>query len=530
MKTIARARIAALLCVALVTPCLLADAEGDYRTLFGAEEKKVAATRSTLDDVAFAKKLLQAAGALGDSADLLKLVCRKAIDFGMKHHSGYATAREAIGLLAKSFPDQAEHWARKKFEIVERQYKGSYGSARKAAATPYLNVLLDRAEALAAGDKPDQALALYTKAYSIATYVHSEQTKRIGERRRELATQIARKRKHDAKLKMMEAKLAANPKDARAREALILYHLCESGDMAAATKLLTTDVDESFRTYIPLAGKPLAQLLESDCAELGHWYKSLADKAAGQAKATMLARAQAYYARFLSLHPKRDATALKVRMALRQVEADLAKGLPKPKGPPKPKASVPAKWTDLLRLVNPTKHALRGTWTMERGALKTTAAPLASLYIPIKAPPAYELAVRLTRQDKVNAVHIVFPVGSSRCRLGLDAFAGKKTAMDMVDGAKFGKGPLTLLKQVLTNDKDNEVKIRVAPAGKETMRFEVEVNSVVLFRWSGKPSAVVAPGWGIAPMDSVGFAAMHTTLVVRSVRMRKLPPSDWPRP
>lgn len=329
MKTIARAGIAALLCVALATSSLFADVESDYQMLFGADEKKVAATRSTLDDAAFAKKLLQGAKALGDSPDLQKLVCQKAIDFGMKHHGGYSTAHEAIVLLARSFPDETALWTRKKFDIIERQYKTSYGSARKEAATAYLNALLDRAESLATAGKLDQALTLYVKAIPIATYARSERTKRIIERRRELAGQIAQKRKREAKLKAMEAKLAANPEDTKAREGLIRYHLCEFGDIAAAAKLLTPAVDESLRTYIPLAGKPLAELPEAACAELGHWYKSLAETATGEAKATMLVLAKACYARFLSLHTKRDMPALKVKIALKQVEADLVKAPPK---------------------------------------------------------------------------------------------------------------------------------------------------------------------------------------------------------
>jgi len=327
MKIITRAGAAALLCTALLVSSLFADAQSDYLTLLGTEEKKVAATRTALDDVAFAKKLLKFTELLDDSAEseTRKLVCRKAVDFGMKHPDGYETASEAIGLLTRFFPDQAGQWAQKNLELVELQYKTSRGTARKAAAGAYLDALVGQAESLAAEGKGDKALALYEKATPVATVAGSERIKRIRERRRELVGQIARKRGRELKLKSLEAKLAADPKDAKAREVLIRYHLCNSGDLAAATKLLTPDVDELLRTYILLAGKQAADLSESACLELGQWCRSTAKMATGKAKALMLVRAKTCYRRFLSLHTKQDISVMKVKMALKQIDADSAR-------------------------------------------------------------------------------------------------------------------------------------------------------------------------------------------------------------
>jgi hypothetical protein len=159
----------------------------------------------------------------------------------------------------------------------------------------------------------------------VAKAAGSGWSKRISERRRELVGQIAQKRKRELKIKSLEAELAADPKDAKAREVLIRYHLCNSGDLAAATKLLTPDVDELLRTYIPLAGKQVEDLPESACLELGHWCRSIAKTATGKAKALMLARAKTCYERFLSLHTKQDISVTRAKIALKQIDADLAR-------------------------------------------------------------------------------------------------------------------------------------------------------------------------------------------------------------
>jgi len=347
MRTITRAGAAALGCTALLVSSLFAGDQSEYMALLEAEEKKVAATRTTRDDVAFAKKLLKLAEALDDSADTRKLFCQKAVDFGMKHRDGYETAGKAIGLLKKFFPDQAGQWAQKNLELAERQYKTSRGTARKAAAEAYLDALVDRARSLAAEGKGDKARALYEKATPVAKVAGTEWTKRIRERRRELVVQIAQRRKRELKLKSLQAKLAANPKDAKAREVLIRFHLCNTGDLAAATKLLTPDVDESLHTYILLAGKLAEDLSESACLELGQWCRSIAKTATGKAKASMLVRAKTCYRRYLSLHTKQDASVIKAKVALKQIDADLARKPVKrqPKKPP-PKAAPTSLYTN----------------------------------------------------------------------------------------------------------------------------------------------------------------------------------------
>lgn len=311
----------------LSTAIALADAQKDFEMLFGAEAKKVSATRTTVDDGVFAGKLLEGAKALGDATELQVLVCEKAYEFGLRHRGSYAKALAAIELLEKAFPkepDKRSAWQEKKLRVLDLQYKQSYGSARKAAGEAYLDTLLGAAEAKASGGKLQEALGLYIKAFPIATYVKSPLTKEIIARRRRLRQRIAAIRKREARLKSLTARLAANPKDTRAREELIRLHVVELDKPADAVGLINDDVDEMLRTYVPLAAKQVEDLPEQASLELATWYEQLAAKASAEGKATALRRAVACYRRYLTVHAQRDAAGLKAKVSLARVEKALA--------------------------------------------------------------------------------------------------------------------------------------------------------------------------------------------------------------
>ena len=73
------------------------------------------------------------------------------------------------------------------------------------------------------------------------------------------------------------------------------------------------------RTYIPMAAKPLEDIAETPCMELGRWYLSLANIAPlKDRKVTALNRAIDYFERYLQLHEKPDIDRVKASGQLDQ--------------------------------------------------------------------------------------------------------------------------------------------------------------------------------------------------------------------
>ena len=80
----------------------MADAEADYKALFGEEDQRVVTSKDTKAAADFAFKLLKTAKVNNDKKDLQILLCEKAYDFGMKDPSGYQTAIDAMKLHIKA--------------------------------------------------------------------------------------------------------------------------------------------------------------------------------------------------------------------------------------------------------------------------------------------------------------------------------------------------------------------------------------------------------------------------------------------
>ena len=303
-----------------LTTSVFADAKSDYEMLFGDEAKKVSATKSTADDAAFAKKLLDAAKALTDSPKTQVFLYEKVVQFGGKDATGAPHALEAIDILIKSQPAQKAKWEEAKLNVVEKQYQMSPGLTRKEAAKAYLDLLIETAEAKAAAGKANEAVELYRKGVPVATYARYKLSE-IRDRMRDLVAAVGAQ----AECEKLIKKLAANPKDTKAREKLILIYVLERDDPAKAASLLADGVDEKLPECVPLAAKRPADLTEAACMKLGDWYKQLAAKASAKGKPTGLARAKIYYERYLSLHTKRDMVRYKASAALAEVNKELKK-------------------------------------------------------------------------------------------------------------------------------------------------------------------------------------------------------------
>ena len=311
--------LATLVAAGCVLVCLysgaLADANADYRMLFGQEDAKAAASRNTRDAADFAAKLLKAANSLSEQKDLQALLCEKAYEFGLKSPSGQQTAAEAMKSLMEVAPEKKAQAQERLLKLYQTRYAKSAGDERKRVGQELLDLLAGCGDELAAGKQPAEALVLYRQALSIATTDKSERIREILDK----IKQVSSGQESARKLKTLKARLESDPKDAAARTELIVAYLGEFDNPAEAVKLLASDLDERLRTYLPLSAKPVEELQEAACLELGNWYAELADKASAAGKGVLLGRAKGCCERYLELHTAQDVARLKGKMLLDKV-------------------------------------------------------------------------------------------------------------------------------------------------------------------------------------------------------------------
>jgi len=310
----------------------LADAESDYKLLFGQDEAKVLARRNPKEIAAFAAKLLSAAKTVSEQKPLQNLLLDKAYDLAMRDAGGYDTAIEAAKLQMEADPAKKADARERLAKVLQLRFARSRGDERKAHGEELVGLLISGADELAAAGKPTEAADAYRQALSVATAARSDRTKEIMDKVRAINDAV----QAEKKLAALKASLAADPKNVTARTTLILIYLGERDDPAEAAKLVTADLDERMRTYLPLAAKPVADLDEIACLELANWYADLADKASAAGKGILLGRAKEAAERFLELHTAQDVTRLKGKMLLDKVAKGAAEvdprtgaGLPK---------------------------------------------------------------------------------------------------------------------------------------------------------------------------------------------------------
>jgi hypothetical protein len=293
----------------------LADAAGDYETLFGQEEK-VAAAKGTAASAEFAGSLLNAAKSASGQKELQALLCEKAYEFGIKAPVGYQAATDAMKLLIEKMPDKKLEAREKLLKVIQLRY------SRSGKRDEREQLGLEQVDLLAAfGDDKEEAkqlveaVALYRQALTLATMWKSGRTAEIMDKIKELSAEQEAERR----IAVLKARLEKNPKDAAARTALIMAYLGELDSPAEAVKLLTPDVDEGLRTYVPLAAEKASDLKEAACIQLAGWLMTVAEKSSPAGEIVLLGRAKEYCERYLKLHTTEDAALLKGRMLLEKL-------------------------------------------------------------------------------------------------------------------------------------------------------------------------------------------------------------------
>ena len=322
MNPTTRSILTAFLAVALSGGIVLADTAGDYETLFGADAKKIIASRTKTDDVEFAATLLKAAKDIPDSPALQVLLYEKASQFGSAGVSGCDTALEALGLLEKAVPARKAQWQQKKLDVVKLRFTKSYGAARKTAGWSYMEMLETVADARLKEGNGTEAKLLYNRARTVAIYIKSPRAAQIVAKSKRANAVVAQQ----IRITSLQTKLKTDARNTAAREELILLYVVALDKPSEAVKLLTDDLDEFTRTYVPLAAKKLDDLDEAICLELGDWYyKKLLKNASAVSRPLMLRRAKGYYEQFCKLQPKKNIQSLQARMALDGINKELKK-------------------------------------------------------------------------------------------------------------------------------------------------------------------------------------------------------------
>ncbi|MCY2928850.1 MAG: LamG domain-containing protein [Planctomycetota bacterium] len=315
--------VAAGLAILCLSGRAMADVQADYKAVFGEEEKTVLSggPRASAD---FAAKLLAAAKGVGEQKDLQAMLCEKAYDFGMKDPAGYATAIDAMKFLAEVAPDKKKQAQGKLLDASELRFTKSARVDRKRLGEELVDLLDAFGDEQAAAKCLPDALVLYRKALAVANGVGAARGGEIADKIKQTTSDI----ELEGRLADLKKRLKDNPKSVATRTSLILAYLGEADSPGEAVKILSDDLDEKLRTYVPLAARPVAELEEGACLELANWYLEVGEKTSPAGKGVLLGKGKACCQRYLELHTDQDVARLKATMLLEKIDTGMNKASP----------------------------------------------------------------------------------------------------------------------------------------------------------------------------------------------------------
>jgi len=374
----------------------------DYENLYGQEARRVSASASKTDDVAFAKTLFELIDGMKDAPDAQAYILLKVVEFGYASPAGHEITLQAIEMLERSRPGKNPQLLDKKLAILKSMYARSPRSKKKQAATNYMETLVRVADSKLAAGKTSEAKSLYTRAIALAKYTgQRDKAAAIDAKRKRLEAESAR----NTKLKSLQAKLSKDPKDSETRLLLIMLYVVDRDAPDQAAKLLNDELDESLRMCVTLACKDVDKLQDVASMDMGQWYyKTLHPKAIGRGKIVTLERARAYYRRFLAVHNKSDMQSARVKMVLRSIDKALSEQ-------PDPAGKTPS---EPARVARP---AAKLVGRVGMGAARGTAVNYADITVTQGDKMLFEGTAKnlakLTKIQNPRSTVVIFLIGST---------------------------------------------------------------------------------------------------------------------
>jgi hypothetical protein len=505
---------------AVSMPLSAADETADaFKSLYGLKIIEAKNSPSKDDDLALAADMLASAKESVDQPALLAMLCDNAYELSHKTRDGHGTAIDALGLLVAHVPTQKADALAKLIKLLERQYIIARDPEVKAVLGDlYLLRLIQMGDLKLDNEDASGAIIYYGKARTVATRMKSNQLEAI--KQKQIAAMGLKATHH--KIKLLRARLEANPKDTAASKQLIELYLTELDQPAKARKYTFLITDPVLKANVIMTGKPLEKLEAPEALTMARWYYGYSEKAKAHAKGPMLTRTKIYYERYLELHETADVQRKTAELALGKINRELEALGPAASVEVAAKSELVGKWLELLKLVDPKKHTESGKWVKQAGKIGVTEASFrpARIRIPVNPDGSYEIAAKFARTQGRGMVAIQLPVGKEGSfGIGLSIDNGAGVTIGEIDGewendttnerAGFSNGRSHVL-SVLVKITDDETQIKVAIDGK------------TVTTWKGDPEELgMNPIFRMPDPSTIGILSMGgNTLAFSSFKIK----------
>ncbi len=497
-------------------------------------------TRNEKTPAARADKLLRVARLIEDNKALRANVLDHALDWGLSGELTLERVRalkDAASSLNGLVPDRLWEWRARSLDLYRRWYHRAAKDDKGEAGTHFISELSVYAKAFERDDRWADAATALREAKTVAIT-----TKRTGDSQYSInwVTRHHVRAKHYADVQTKTQgyeRIVKNPPDNAAIRQKLLKELTVGMDNAPeAMKHLTDAAGERWNAYLPLAAGKVDALDATACHDLGRWYyRELGRGADDYTTANALYRATIYYERFdKDLVRQKDARTVDVRVDLEEIIQKLKALKEKGIEPLRRKVVQGDEWIDLLKLIDPKKHTIHGTWVRKGDAIEGSGKQVMPegyprVAIPVALTGSYEVEGKFTRTEGSETVGLTFPAGRGRLSLTLGASVKGKTPFSglmRIGGRDAGSNATTVRSVPLVNGKEYTVHIRVDLDGEEA-DIAVDLDGKKFIRWKGKQASLTAHPDRRIPGEYVLGLFTGSPTVFHSWRLRTVVKDEW---
>lgn len=162
---------------------------------------------------------------------------------------------------------------------------------------------------------------------------------------------------------------------------------------------------------------------------------------------------------------------------------------------------------DLLALVDLKQDTVAGEWKWKDKRLFSPGTGDARVQFPVRPSGDYKLTVKFKRPQDGGGPILCLPVGDKHVNFALDAYGGKFTALEAIDGAYVDSpaNPSQIKGKHVVTDKSHSLEATVRMKG-DTATIIVDLDGKRLLEWTGKPGRFsLHPAWRLKDDRQVGL-------------------------
>lgn len=177
---------------------------------------------------------------------------------------------------------------------------------------------------------------------------------------------------------------------------------------------------------------------------------------------------------------------------------------------------------DLLALIDPKKHAIKGEWKLDGKTLLSPKDKEARILIPFTPPGEYELDLVFTRMDGPEGIHIGLVAGNYQVMAVLDGW-GTESGLHLLDGRMVNSNETTIRGSVL-NGSGTPITVTYLVQNNKIL---VRLGGKTVINWHGASKRLgMQAEWAVPERTNLFIGSSQSIHRISKLTLKSLPASE----